>query len=239
MTMLSDQSKFAGISQIDGIPEATEAIISEALRRNRKIHQPDVPITLHEECKNECRSTIIWQYVEQYPQSLEVKDEYGSLPLHLLLKNRNSIVEDALMMMEKYPLALEDRDGTEELPLHIECYNRCRSIIISKCIELYPQALDRRIKFPGMSIDKSDYITYRSILSTIFTAPTLNWFEREKHPTFAKIRTNPDIRRRILHLLPHNVFDPTRVAYYRDLNWQHRSAMMMFLSQKKIQQQSG
>jgi hypothetical protein len=179
--------------------------------------------------KNECRSTIIWQHVEQYPQSLAVGDDYGSLTLHLLLKNRNSTIEDALMMMEKYPKALQHRDGNQDLPLHIECNNRFRSSIISKCIEIYPQSLDKNKIIKGSP---------GSILSTIFTAPPLSWLEREMRPPFYEIRANSDIRRRVLHLLPHHVFTPTRVAYYRDQNWKHRAAMLMLLSQKKIQQQS-
>jgi hypothetical protein len=45
------------------------------------------------------------------------------------------------MMIEKYQVALEHKCGYECLPLHIECKNQCRLSIISKCIELYPEAL--------------------------------------------------------------------------------------------------
>jgi hypothetical protein len=40
-----------------------------------------------------------------------------------------------------------------------------------------------------------------------------------------------------MNLLPHHVFTPTHEIDYRDLNWQSREAMMMLLSQIKIQQQ--
>jgi hypothetical protein len=45
----------------------------------------------------------------------------------------------------------------------------------------------------------------------------------------------PEYRRRILNLLPHHVFTPAHKSDYRDLNWQPRAAMMMLLSQMKIQ----
>jgi hypothetical protein len=52
----------------------------------------------------------------------------------------------------------------------------------------------------------------------------------------ADIRADPLYRRRILHLLPRQVFTPTHDADYRDLNRKPRTAMIMFLLQMKIQQ---
>jgi ankyrin repeat protein len=98
-------------------------------------------VNIHEECKNQCRSSIILQRIELYPHSLEVVDEGGFLPLHLLLDNESSTIDIALMMIEKYPAALRQQSSNGQLPLHIECRNQRRSSIITKCIELYPEAL--------------------------------------------------------------------------------------------------
>jgi hypothetical protein len=51
------------------------------------------------------------------------------------------------------------------------------------------------------------------------------------------IRDDPTYRRRILNLLPCDVYSPRHDADYRDLNWRSRSAMMMLLSRMKIHQQ--
>jgi ankyrin repeat protein len=94
-----------------------------------------------DECKNDCRSSIIRQYIELYPQSLSIADEAGYLPLHLLLWNEYSTIEDALMMIETYPAALQHQDNYHTLPIHIECNKKFRLTIIHKCIELYPESL--------------------------------------------------------------------------------------------------
>jgi hypothetical protein len=93
------------------------------------------------ECDYRCRSPIVSKCVELYPDSLKMADEKGNLPLHLLLGKLVSTVDDALMMIKKYPAALEHRDNEGNLPLHNECKLKCRTFIISKCIELYPKSL--------------------------------------------------------------------------------------------------
>jgi ankyrin repeat protein len=64
-----------------------------------------------------------------------------NLPLHWLLWNKESSTEDTLDIIAKYPAVLQLQDEDGNLPLHIECMNECRSSIIAKCIELYPEAL--------------------------------------------------------------------------------------------------
>jgi hypothetical protein len=98
-------------------------------------------LDIHIECRYKCRSSIILQYVERYPESLARADDEGCLPLYLLLTNRESSIDLTAMMIDKYPTALQHKDPVGRLPLHIECKSQCRSIIISKCIELYPEAL--------------------------------------------------------------------------------------------------
>jgi hypothetical protein len=99
-------------------------------------------LPLHQECSNQCRSAILSKCVELYPEALAVTDCKGYLPLHRLLSNNASSIEDELMMIEKYPAALQQTAGTSQnLPIHIEYKYRCRSSIILKCIELYPESL--------------------------------------------------------------------------------------------------
>jgi ankyrin repeat protein len=101
----------------------------------------DGRLPLHIECMGPCRSSIIAKSIELYPESLRIVDDDGYLPLHLLLGNRSSSVEDALMMMEIHAAGLEVQEKDGHLPLHIECMYQSRLSIISKCIELYPEAL--------------------------------------------------------------------------------------------------
>jgi hypothetical protein len=97
---------------------------------------------LYDECINRCRSSIIWKCIELYPEALSLQThDHGNLPLHLLLSNKLSSIEDVLMMIDKYPAALQHRNSNGYLPLHLECFKQCRSSIIAKCIELYPEAL--------------------------------------------------------------------------------------------------
>jgi hypothetical protein len=68
-------------------------------------------------------------------------DEYGNLPLHVLLQKPSSSDELAMVIIEKYPAALQHQNENGYLPIHIECEELCRSEILSKCIELYPESL--------------------------------------------------------------------------------------------------
>jgi hypothetical protein len=149
-------------------------------------------------------------------------------------------IEDELLMIEKYPAALKHRDVNGNLPIHVECEKLFRSAIISKCIELYPESLaDRVINLITNKVNQSDFHLFSSILSIIFTfRPLLLYnFLIDLHRN-SDIRLNSTNRCRILNLLPRHVFTQTHDADHRDLNWQSRVAMMMLLSQMKIQQQS-
>jgi ankyrin repeat protein len=192
-------------------------------------------LPLHIECYNQCRSSIISKCIELYPEALAHADEWLDLPLHILLYNSCSI-EDALMMIDKYPAALQHQNSSGHFPLHLECKHQCRSSIISRCVELYPEALtDKTIDIIVKKIMKSNFYLFLSALSIIFTASPSALYSYNVSETL-DIRDHPHCRRRILHLLPRHVFTPTHHADYRDLNWYPRAAMMMLLSQIKIQQ---
>jgi hypothetical protein len=50
--------------------------------------------------------------------------------------------KEIINAMEEDPTALKQRYGCYDcLPIHYECVDQCRSSIILKCIELYPESL--------------------------------------------------------------------------------------------------
>jgi hypothetical protein len=98
-------------------------------------------LPLHIECNRKYRSAIISKRIELYPEALAKADMHRHLPLHQLLQNKASSIDDALMMIEKYPLALERQGSEGWLPIHIECSVQSILAILLKCIELYPEAL--------------------------------------------------------------------------------------------------
>jgi ankyrin repeat protein len=98
-------------------------------------------LPLHIECENQCRSSIISKCIGLNPKSMAIADEEGNLPLHSLLRNMSSTIEDVLMVIENYPASLKYHSSDGYLPLHIESRHQCRSILIAKLIELYPESL--------------------------------------------------------------------------------------------------
>jgi hypothetical protein len=117
--------------------ENDSSSIDDALMMMEKYPKALEYATLHIECQRRCRSAIIAKCIELYPQALAIAGKGGCLPLHFLLINKSSSIEDVLMMMEKYPAALQHRNNAGELPLHMTHI----SAVIRKCIELYPEAL--------------------------------------------------------------------------------------------------
>jgi hypothetical protein len=114
-------------------------------------------LDFHMECKNQCRSSFIKRCIELSPEGLAKCGRYGSLPLHVILMNRSSFAELAFYMIDKYTAALQHRDGYERLPLHLACMSQCRSSIIAKCIELYPESL--------CTVDDGGYLPLHRLLS--------------------------------------------------------------------------
>jgi ankyrin repeat protein len=189
----------------------------------------DLPI--HLECKNACRSSIISKCIELYPEALAKAYNVGNLPLHRLLENQYSSVEDALMMIEKYPAALTCRNSNGNTPINIECKNACRAPIISKCIELCPQLLDNQVITIILGqVNQSNFHDFASVLSIVFAASPLSLYDRNIYIR-NDIRHHPYYRRKLLNLLPRHVFTPTHDEDYRDLNWQPRAAMILLFSQ--------
>jgi hypothetical protein len=189
---------------------------------------------LHIECIYLCRSIIISTFIELYPEALSKATDGGELPLNWLIQNKSSMIEDVLLMMEKYQAALQQPNEFGHLPLQIECVYRCRPPVITRCIELYPDALDEKCVISIFSrINKRDFDEYTSTLSLVLAIHPMSLYDRQ-HDIEGDIRHDPTYRRRILNLLPRHVFSLTQKADYCYLNWEPRAAMMMLLSKIKI-----
>jgi hypothetical protein len=67
------------------------------------LHQPNMhgQPPLHLECINQCRSAIISNCIDLYPESVHVADEDGCLRIHAMLKCKSSPIDQVLLMMEK------------------------------------------------------------------------------------------------------------------------------------------
>jgi hypothetical protein len=143
------------------------------------------------------------------------------------------------MMIEKFPALLQipNQHDLHQVPFYLEYKFRCRAAIISKCIELYPEALDdEAIEMVFDKVHAKTFCEHTSVLSLVSTHRPMSLYEVRTDPNQRHdIRADPTYRRRILHLMPRHVFTPAHDADVRDLNWQPRAAMMMLLSQMKIQ----
>jgi hypothetical protein len=141
----------------------------------------DGNLPLHVECMTQCRLAIILKCIEIYPEALAMDGLPGELPLHKLLSNQRSSIKDALMLIDQYPAALQHQSaGYRYLPLHLECMIQCRSLILSKCIELYPE-----------SLAKADYdgqLPLHRLLSNKSSTIPLALMLIEKYPTALQYR---------------------------------------------------
>jgi hypothetical protein len=136
---------------------------------------------IHEECSGLCRSSIIRDRIAANREFLLKVDNDGNLPLHLLLENKSSSIEDALMMIGKYPETSRHRNHDGKFPLNIECWGRCRSAIISKCIELYPEAI--------ASAGNGGYLPLHRLLSNSSSTIGDALMMMEKYPAILKHRS--------------------------------------------------
>jgi hypothetical protein len=195
-------------------------------------------LPIHIECLYRCRSSLIAQFVNVYPEGLSQADIYGHTPLHWLLYNTSSSTDDALLLIETNPAVLKLRSNHNQLPIHLEGVKQCRPMVLSKCIELYPESVDDRTILVVMQhVDKDNFPQYITVLSIAFTLHPTSFYDYLTYLREGDVRADPCIRRRILNLLPRHTFTPTHETDYHDLNWRPRSAIMKLLLQIKIQRQ--
>jgi hypothetical protein len=71
----------------------------------------------------------------------------SELLLHDLLMGGSWSEEETLMIIDEHPDLLKHQDSQGKFPIHIECSSQCRSHIILKCIEIYPESLSAADKW--------------------------------------------------------------------------------------------
>jgi hypothetical protein len=182
-------------------------------------------LPIHIECKNQRRSSILKKCIDLYPQSIAMasKINNNSLPLHILLSNQTSSIGAALMMIEKYPAALRHQNGLGYFPLYIECNFQCRPVILSRCIELYPQALakaDERKCLPLHIILSRHRSSLDIALVMIKKCPESlrQAYEYQRLPLHLECiyQCRPSIISKCIELCPESVYQPD---LYDDIPW--------------------
>jgi hypothetical protein len=114
-------------------------------------------LPIHIECMNQCRYSMIIRFIELCPALLYIANDGKTwqcrqqrlgwladcyLPIHLMLKNLKESTNVVLQFIQNHPHYLRCKSTQlGYLPLHVECMYRCRPAIISRCIELHPEAL--------------------------------------------------------------------------------------------------
>jgi hypothetical protein len=233
----SISSADTAIMMIEAYPDALRCYETSTFMNEKNL-------PLHIECMKQCRSAIISKCIELYPEALSIPSGNDSLPLHRLLSNQVSSIEDALMMIEKYPQALKLKNHSSwrstdlDLPIHIECYMQCRPAVLSKCIELYPQSLnisDADGNIPWIvALNKMYLFSYdsvyelrKSLLVLLLANPACLYQPLDdpvidKHP----MMQDAGCRRLILNLPPSCLLSMEHKQAYHDLNWQPRSSLL-------------
>jgi tetratricopeptide (TPR) repeat protein len=225
----------------------------EALRSTETVLLSDDKfLPLHLECMNECRSAIISKCIELYPEALSIASRNNSLPLHLLLSNQVSSIEDALTMIDKYPQALKLRNNNSNrstdlvLPIHIECSKQCRPTVLSKCIALFPQSLavcDADGDIPWtITLNKLFLFSYervfmsRKSLFILLSAHPASFYHPPHDPWINRhpMMQAPASCRLILNLLPSCLSSAAHLQAYHDLNWQPRCSLLQLWLQIRL-----
>jgi hypothetical protein len=192
-------------------------------------------LPLHIECQYQCRPLVVCKCIELYPRSLAVTKNTNMLPLHVILRNPASSSSLAELIIDKYPAALHNSDHHGNLPIHIECNSRCRSAIISKCIELYPEALSVSTHtglIPWTSalstMNKTRKVGMMKSLSILLSAHPESFYHPPRDPIINKLAMmqDPLWRRMILNLLPSCLSSASHVQSHHDLNWQSRCSLL-------------
>jgi hypothetical protein len=192
-------------------------------------------LPIHAECYGQCRVPIILKCIELYPESLAIVDKNSCLPIHALLYKSSSPVDVALLMIKQYQTALHVVGKQGYLPIHIECDNQCRSSVISKCVERYPESAsisndDGDIPW-SLALEKltvDNICELRSSLTALLTSYHASFYHPPDDPLIDKheVMQDPGCRRIILNLLPSCLSSAAHVQAYHDVNWQPRSSLL-------------
>jgi ankyrin repeat protein len=192
-------------------------------------------LPIHYACTSQCKPSVMSKLLELYPESLAVSDGQGNLPLHCVLAFIFAPTAIALMMVEKYPDAIRHRNAQRNLPIHIECSAQCRAIILSKCIELYPESLSLTGLLNNHPWSCALYgVNYETIrrqrkaLFILLSARPESFYHPPHYPFINQLVVWKDsqCRRIIFNLLPCCLSSAAHLQDYRDLNWRPRSSLL-------------
>jgi ankyrin repeat protein len=87
---------------------------------------------------------IVTMLVELAPETLQMKDAYGSLPLHVASSNRVSL-EMLTFILHAYRESAQVVDNEGNLPLHLACFFRTSLLDkVNLLIQAYPKGKDIR-----------------------------------------------------------------------------------------------
>jgi hypothetical protein len=192
-------------------------------------------LPIHIECRYHCKLPVISKCIEVYPESLTIADNFGCLPLHRVLANPASSTAVALFMIEKDPETLRHGTLRDQLPIHVECQKQCRSSVISRCIQLYPESLSKCSTSGSLPLTRAlCKVTYENIhqkrksLGILLSSHPASFYHPPDDPMIDKfyMMRDPLCRRLILNLYPSCLSSAAHLQAYHDLNWEPRCSLL-------------
>merc|ERR1711865_573671 len=82
-----------------------------------------------------------------HPAALQVKSNFGQLPLHLACKNQtDGAAAIAALVLAADPDAVKQPDDGRRLPLHIACGNSGSVDVVQMVLDAYPAAMQVKNK---------------------------------------------------------------------------------------------
>jgi len=107
-------------------------------------------LLLHNACETDCTDEFIQFLVNFWPESCQIPNRYGSMPLHLTIERDAEAwlsLETIQVLVQAWPDAVHVHDNMGWLPLHYACQNKCTDEVIAFLINCWPES----VRVPGGS----------------------------------------------------------------------------------------
>ena len=120
-------------------------------------------LPIHEACRYGDRDDTVYtiQYLlELYPESINVRDEHGYLPIHQAAQRNRADIVELLLKYDPNAALKKTEDEKKYLPLHLAC-QRLTLDIVKVLYDAYPQAIRVRGEEDGetpISIVESGHV---------------------------------------------------------------------------------
>lgn len=130
--------------------EAVKFLLSKAPEgAYTMIHRPTPEsgggLPLHVACRHHSNMSIITSLLAENFSSAKRADENGDLPLHLLLRNGESVDQVTVKtLLTCFASAISRTDKNGDLPLSIAIKNTCNSSVLNYLLVQYPEACKQR-----------------------------------------------------------------------------------------------